>query len=255
MSLPGLALAALFFLVPLGLLGLFVWAVNTGDARLPRVAVVLCAIWIAVTAVAALFAIGTTLFGEQVRVSVPIEPFTPVVDPRITPEPAAASILEGGLDRATVLASGLSPAARGLLAGGTTINAAMSIAVAAIALRLARSLRDHDPFRLASQALLNAGAFLVVGGLLAALLTGLGEWLASQELFAVYGFGVNAMPEADLPSGVLPQTWLTQHGWPAPAMMNVTLPFWPLAAGLGLALVAAMMRAGEQLRRDTEGLV
>lgn len=119
--------------------------------------------------------IGTTLFGGQVRVSVPIEPFTPVVDPRITLDPTAAAILEGGLDRATVLASGLSPAVRGLLAGGAAINAAMSIAVAVIALRLARSLRDHDPFRMTSQALLNAGAFLVVGGLLAALLTGLGE--------------------------------------------------------------------------------
>ncbi len=75
-------IATIALLVPLGLLGLFVWAVNTGDARLPRVAVVLCWIWIAVTAAMTLLLIGTTLFAESVRVSVPIAPFTPVVDPQ-----------------------------------------------------------------------------------------------------------------------------------------------------------------------------
>ena len=252
---PGLAFAMIVVIVPLGLLGLFVWAVNTGDARLPRVAVVLCWIWIAVTAAMTLLLIGTTLFAESVRVSVPIAPFTPVVDPRLTLEPASAIIAEGGLDRATVLATGMSWPARGLFAAAIAINAAISITVASIVLRLARSLRDHDPFRVTPQSLLNAGAFLVVGGLLAALLTGIGESVASHELFFVHGWSAS-MPEAELAGDdTLPEAWLAQHGWPSPLGMRVTLPFWPLAAGLCLALVAAIMRAGERLRRDTEGLI
>ena len=47
-------------------------------------------------------------------------------------------------------------------------------------------------------------------------------------------------------------SWWT---WLVTAPFALTVPFWPLGAGLALALLAAAFRAGERLRRDTEGLV
>jgi hypothetical protein len=52
-----------------------------------------------------------------------------------------------------------------------------------------------------------------------------------------------------------PFTELAQYGWPTPYGFQLTVPFWPVAAGLGLALVAAAFRMGAQLRHDTQGLI
>ncbi|MFC7766109.1 hypothetical protein [Leucobacter soli] len=42
--------------------------------------------------------------------------------------------------------------------------------------------------------------------------------------------------------------------WPEPDI-QIQLPFWPLAAGLGFAALAAIFRYGSRLQRDQEGLV
>lgn len=51
------------------------------------------------------------------------------------------------------------------------------------------------------------------------------------------------LPDSDL------STWL-----PRPRF-DLTLPFWPIAAGLAFAALATIFRYGARLQRDTEGLV
>ena len=55
--------------------------------------------------------------------------------------------------------------------------------------------------------------------------------------------------------GLDPFDNLAQYGWPEPYGLLVNIPFWPLTAGLGLALIAAAVNAGHKLREDTQGLV
>ncbi|MFT3875470.1 MAG: hypothetical protein QM708_03425 [Propioniciclava sp.] len=251
----GLSVLLLVIVVPLALLGLFVRAINTGSPRLPKIAIVVCWLSIAATAITALLVIATTLFAETVRITVPVQPFMPALDPGIEFSTTTATVTGGGLDRATVDAKGLPMSTRGLLAAHEIVYAATAVAIAVMVLRVARSVRDGDPFRVTSRVVLRAAVIIVVGGLLAGVLGQIGDWRASNDLFFVSGWGGSVDMFGDPPPDLPHEQILARHGFVPPAELSLTVEFWPLAAGLGLALVAAILRTGEQLRHDTEGLI
>lgn len=237
----------------LAVLGGIAWfALAVAHGRIPLAKVV--------TAVALIFGIGAAvvtvlslidpLFYDRTTVAVPLVPFQPHPAPGITLEGMTATIVGGGVDRATLTLTGLSWPAKSLIVSSWVLQGATWVAVCFVALRLARSLDQGDIFRDGTQALLRVAGIVAVSGLLAAILADLGAWRAGTEALQHYGGAAEGAI-----AGLDPFDNLAQYGWPEPYGLLVNIPFWPLTAGLGLALIAAAFKAGHKLREDTQGLV
>lgn len=220
-----------------------------GEA-LPRFVPIIAAIVVGAAAIWTILPIAASLIGDSTTVSVPLEPFTPHAAAGITLDPLPATITGGGVDRASLSLTGLSLPTRILLALGQLAAAGIVIAVSIVATRLARSLQDSDPFRSGSRALVTCAAIVVVGGIASSVLGDWGAWRAGQEALGVHSWASGASLIVDSPA------LLAQYGWPQPApFLSLTVSWWPLLGGMGLALIAAAFRAGERLRNDVRGLV
>lgn len=215
--------------------------------NLPRVAsfisratIVVSVIWLVL--------LGLTVFsGGAVQVTAPITPMPPVLAKGVELDGLRATIVSGGFDRVAVTATGLSMTTRvvTLIAGAVAV--ATLIGVCLVVDRLARSLGEGDPFALGGDALRRLAWIVSIGGVLASVLGDVGDWMASHDLFGVKGWSASA--DVEMISDV------TRFGWPEPVQFVLTIPFWPLGAGLVLALLAGVFRYGRQLRRDAAGLV
>lgn len=223
-------------------------AVIHSGSRLPKIAEVLGYVVVVVTTLSALASGYPLIDGGPVTVTAPVTPMKPYVAEGIVLDHGPlATIVSGGFDRVTVTATGLGIGARLALLASLLVVAATTVAVSAVFIRLARSLRTGDPFAVGSRALLATAWIVLIGGAVGALLGDLGGAFASRDLFEYYG-------------ATLPATWsstdeIVDHGWPESAMLTFTIPWWPLGVGLILALLAAVFRYGEKLRRDAEGLI
>lgn len=214
------------------------------DTNLPRVAsfvsratIVVSVLWVAV--------LGITMFaGGTVGVTAPIAPLPIRLDEGVELHGLRAAILSGGFDQVTVQASGLSLPTLLVLLAAAVLSSGTLIGVCLVVDRLARSLGEGDPFALGGKALQRAAWIVLIGGMLSSMLGDLGRWLASTDLFWVEGASWSGEAGS-----------LTELGWPEAAPFSLTIPFWPLGAGMVLALLAGVFRYGRQLRRDTAGLV
>ncbi|MGC3952916.1 MAG: hypothetical protein QM804_01460 [Propionicimonas sp.] len=228
------------------LVGLSVAALVNLRMNLPKVASFLSRGTVVVT-VLYLVVLATTLFGGgPIRWEAPITPMPLRLAQGLELDGLTTAILSGGADRVTVEATGLSPLVRvlGLLTG--VLAGATLVGVCLVVDRLARSLGEGDPFALGGNALRRAAWIVLLGGVLSSVVGDLADWRASHELFWVDGASWSGDGEF---------TSLTDLGWPEPASLALTIPFWPLGAALVLALLAGVFRYGHRLRRDTEGLV
>lgn len=195
------------------------------------------------------------LSGADVGVTVPVQIVQAHLPEGIVDPQAVATVVSGGADRATLVIAGLTLPTRlllfvGELAGNVTIGA-----VAVIALRAARALRDGDIFDFAPRAIMVTASIVVVGGLIWSIVGDIGAWRAGVEALQLYGWGAEGpLAEALSDPDVDTQLFLAEHGWLAPAGFTLTIPFWPLSIGLGLALVGTAFRAGQGLRGDVATL-
>jgi len=195
------------------------------------------------------------LVDAPATVTVPLHVMAPHAARGITIDPAPAHIVGGGVDRATLELTGLSVPTRALLVASDALQAATAVLLGIIVVRLARSLAAGDPFRVGFRSLSTASIVLLAGGTAWTVLGDLGAWRAGQEALAVPGWSASKAYAVLIRSTDDIDGILSQYGWPRPADLTLTLPLWPLGAALGLALLAAVFRAGVRLRRDTEGLV
>jgi hypothetical protein len=216
--------------------------------QVSRVASVVAAIVIIGTGLFMALAVVNVLSSDNVTVTVPVGPLPPHVDPGVEIEPTQATILSGGFDQATVTVSGLTLPTRVLLLLSVIVPGATEIGVALVLRRLARSVGAGDPFRLGGDALVRTAWIVLAGGMVSSLLEDVASWRASAEVFFTRGWSAD-----DRTAGG--ELSLADLGWPDPAGLQLHFPFWPLAAGLVLALLAAVFRQGEQLRHDAAGLV
>jgi len=190
------------------------------------------------------------LLNDRTTVAILLTPFQPHPAPGITLQGMTATIVGGGVDRATLTLAGLSWETRLLLVTSWVIQCAMWVAISWVAVRLASSLEDGDIFRDCARTIAKVASIVAVGGLLGSILGDLGAWRAGVEALEHSGGGADGAIAA-----LDPFDNLAQYGWPEPYGFLVNIPFWPLAALLGLALIAAAFSAGHQLRQDTQGLV
>lgn len=225
---------------------LMVVALRVGT-NLPRVAsfvsratIVVSVLWVLV--------LGITLFaGGPIQVTAPIALLPFHLPEGIELDGLRATILSGGFDQVTVQASGLGLPTLLVVLAAAVLASGTLIGVCLVVDRLARSLGEGDPFALSGEALQRAAWIVLVGGTLVSMLDDVSNWLASTDLFWVTG--------ASWSSDVTDASSLTELGWPEPAAFSLTIPFWPLGAGMVLALLAGVFRYGRQLRRDAAGLV
>jgi hypothetical protein len=90
----------------------------------------------------------------------------------------AAGIVGGGVDSATLTIEGLSWATRSLLVGSWVLQGAAVVAVALVALRLARALDAGDIFREGPAAIMRMGLIVTCSGSAWSILGELGAWRA-----------------------------------------------------------------------------
>jgi hypothetical protein len=226
------------------------WRRYPKGQALPRFVPVIAAVSVCGAAIWMILPVAASLIGDSTTVSVPLDPFPPHAAAGIVLDPLPATITGGGVDQATLSLTGLSWPTRIVLALSRLTAAGIVIAVAIVATRLARSLQDADPFRTGTRALGTCAAIVAIGGVTSSILGDWGSWQAGQEALGVHSW--TSSPALVIAS----PAELAQYGWPQPAhFFTLTVPWWPLLGGLGLALVAAAFRAGEHLRDDVRGLV
>lgn len=130
---------------------------------------------------------------------------------------------------------GLPLGTRAVLAGGQLLGGLLMIAPAAAIGVICFQLLRGAPFaRVTSRTLLATAGFVLVAGVAADLLTGVGRGLAALEV----------LPSSALPDATGPTT-----------SYSLAVQIWPFGAALALVALAAVFRYGARIERDTAGLV
>ncbi len=226
-----------------------------GRIDLPRLTsffAILTLIGAGLSAIATCYA---SLFAAEAGVTVPIQIVQARLPKGIIDAQTVATVVSGGASQADLIVSGLTLPTRLLLLAGGLASSVTIGAVAVVALRAARALRDGDIFGFAPRAIMTTAAIVTVGGLAWSILGDIGSWRAGVEALQLYGWGAEGALAEELSNpDIDTQTFLAEHGWLAPAGFTLTIPFWPLSIGLGLALVGSAFRAGRDLRKDVAAL-
>lgn len=209
-------------------------------------ALTLSAAWAAFSLLGAAISVVQNLAADAPRMSVPVAPFWPELLPDVVIDSGpTAEVAGGGFRVAEVDVAGVSALARGLWTAGQALWSLIPAAIAAlIAVACFQLLAGRTFDRILARMSMATAVIVAVGGTTAQLLSDIAGSMASHELFARGSARWTEIPGVDDPLA-----W-----WPE-ATLNVTLPFWPIAAGLGLAALAAVFRYGSRLQRDSDGLV
>jgi hypothetical protein len=159
---------------------------------------------------------------------------TLLTDSALPPRASAgsAALLEGHFATADVRLGDLSAGTAGLLTTGSVLGILVQSTVALSFAYLAWRLLRAEPFIASlTVAFIAAGAALAIGGLVAQLTTGFGQWNAVLEL--------GRDRAGDEPF------------WPLAMALDPA----PIGFGFALLIVASAFQYGERLTRETEGLV
>lgn len=217
-----------------------------GGSSVIRVTFWVALLWAGIAIVGALVTAVSTLVQSAVQITVPTAVYWPALPEGAFVEGASATRTGGGFTAADVVVEGLSVGARVCWAIGQALWWLVPGAVAAmVALSCLQLLRGRAFAPVLSRMSMVTAVVVCAGGIGAQVLSDIAGSMASTELLAYSGGGFEEVAGID---DVL-DAW-----WPDP-MFSVTLPFWPIAAGLAFAALAVILRNGTRLQRDTEGLV
>lgn len=196
-----------------------------------------------------------SLFGKEVGVTIPVLGAQPRLPDGIVDAITMATIVGGAVDQATLFIEDLTMTTRLLLFANQLTWAVTLGAIAIVALRAAKALREGNIFGFAPRAIMTTAIIVAVGGVAGSMLDDISAWRAGVEALQVTSFGIEGplAHDFDTYDGDA-QLFLSEHGWLTPDGLNITLPFWPLSIGVALALVGTAFRTGQQLQKDVEGL-
>jgi hypothetical protein len=204
----------------------------------------LSAVWAGLSVIAALIALLVPLLSPAVTLTVPVQEYWPAL-PGVVTDPREATIVSGGFTSVELSIEGLAPVTRWLWAIGSMIGALLPGAIAAlIALMCFQLLRGQAFAPVVARGATITAVIIAVGGISSQILCQMAGSTASQQVLGFSGAEVTGYPdEFDLMTA-LPQPTYDVH-----------LDFWPIGAALALAALAAVLRYGSRLQRDTELLV
>lgn len=220
---------------------------DTDDASpVVRTTFFVASAWTVVAALGAVITAIAVLVQPQVQIVVPTREYWPTLPAGTFVEGMTATRVGGGFTSADVLAGGLSIGVRICWALSQGLWWMLPAAVAAlVALACSHLLKGQAFAPIVSRMAMLTAVVVAAGGTLAQILGDIAGSLASTELFEYSAAGYEEVTGIEDVIGA----W-----WPQ-ATMSVTLPFWPIAAGLAFASLAAIFRYGSKLHQDTEGLV
>lgn len=203
-------------------------------------------IWAVVSGVSALIVAGLAVWSPEVAITIPVQPFWPQLPPGTELDGITAMRVSGGFTTADVTLGGLSFGVRLAWAVSQAVALLIPATIAALIAGACMQLRAGRPFAPAVARMASITAVVVaLGGIVAQVVGDLAGIGAAEQLLRWTGAQYPDVPGVE---DVL-QAWLPQPGF------EITFPFWPIAAGLGFAALAAIFRYGSRLQRDTEGLV
>lgn len=222
---------------------------TSNDEATPAVRATLwiAAIWAIAGVIGALAVVLTTLMQRDIDITVPVQEFWPRLPSGAEFEGPTASLEGGGFTTAELHAGGLSTGVRVQWAAAQAIGWLVPATIAALIAVASSQLLAGRAFRplVARMAMITA-IVVAVGGIAVQVLGDTAGYQAGVELLQVGSAmypDIPQFPDSDM------STWL-----PRPEF-RLLVPFWPIAAGLAFAALAAIFRSGSRLQRDTEGLV
>lgn len=218
-----------------------------GGEAVVRITFVIAVIWASVCIVGAGFtAIATIHDGSGTHITFPVQTFWPQLPSGTILEGMTAELESGGFTEVTGTVSGLSLGTRILWAASQALWWLIPGTIAALLALACRGLLHGRAFTpiVSRMAMITAGV-VAVGGIVAQMLGDTAGSMASTQVLQWASAQYEEV--AGIEDGI--QAW-----WPDPALF-IELPFWPIAAGLAFATLAAVLRYGSELQRDTEGLV
>lgn len=244
---------ALLVALPIALLAwLLISAVRksrrTGSgAPVVRLAYVVAAIWAIGCAIGAIIAVISALMSPELSITVPVREFWPELPSGITTDGPTATLMSGGFTELNGQVEGLDVPTRILWAISQVLWALVPGSIAAlIAIACSHLLKGRAFTEVLARLAMTTAVIVAVGGFAAQILGDIAGSLAATQLLEIS----SASWTGDFPGVEDPlEAWMPMQGF------NLTLAFWPLAAGLGLAALAAMFRFGDRLQRDADGLV
>lgn len=197
-----------------------------------------------VSLIAAILTFVGLLTQPQVQMTVPVQSFWPTLSAGDAAIVGATGATRGGggFTHADLAVDHVGAGARVLWATGQAVGVLVPAAIAAlIAVACFQLLRGHAFAPVVARVALATAFVVLIGGILAPALSEFAGSLVSQDLLQNVG-------------GAVPEGWDPEGFFPHPAM-QVTIPLWPVGAAFGFAALAAVLKYGTQLQRDTEGLV
>lgn len=220
---------------------------NSSDpSPVVKVTLFVTAAWAGLSVLAAVITVLNALLNESVTVTVPVQEFWPQLPEGTMVEGRTATRAGGGFTSAELIVTGLSMPTRICWALGQGFAILVPGAIAAmIAVTCFQLLAGRAFAPVVARIAIVTGAVVAVGGVAAQMLSDIGGSMASSELLLFTSGRYEEVPGIE----DVFDAWL-----PDPTFV-LELPFWPIAAGLAFAALAAVFRYGSRLQRDTEGLV
>lgn len=204
----------------------------------------LAAVWAGIAVLGGVLALLGALLSPAVTLTVPVQSYWPQL-PGVTIEPGEATVVGGGFSTAELTVEGLSSTARILWGIGSMLGAFVPGAIAAlIALICFQLLRGAAFAPAVARGAMVTAVIVAAGGLATQVLCGIAGSMASREALTISGSSYEGYPEEFSVWEALPQS-----------TFSMQIEFWPIAAGLAFAALAAVFAYGSKLQRETAGLV
>lgn len=231
---------------------LFVFARPTGrtddrDASaVVRVTFWVAVIWAGISVIGGVVVTLSILIQSDVTITVPVVPFWPELPKGTELDMGTADMVGGGFTSADLVVTGLSTGARVLWAVSQALWWMLPAAIAALIAVACRQLLAGRPFApVVARAASVTAVAVALGGVAASVLGDIAGSMAAYETLTFHSGSYREVAGIEDAFAA----WV-----PSPTL-SVTLPFWPIAAGLAFAALAAIFRYGAKLQRETELLV
>lgn len=205
------------------------------------------AAWIVALALIGTAAVGVVvdLASPSVTMSVPMMRAWPLPLPGLDVDLPAATVESSGVALAQLTLSGLSMPTRILWAIGQALSLLLPATVAVLVALAARHLEGGAPFSpVLTRTTGVTAAVVLVTGTVAPVLRGIAGSMASFEALTIGGATWSGYPD----------DWTPQDALPEPTVF-VQLDYWPIGAAVALTALTAILKFGQRMQRDTEGLV
>jgi hypothetical protein len=209
---------------------------------------VVAALYTLGAAIGTVFVVFQDFLEESVSVSMPVSQFWPSLPATVKIDGVLAHVVGGGFSTAQVDVAGLDGAARIWLAAGAVAQGSMATLVGVAVIILCTGVIRQNPFRPALTRGINLSAIaVIVGGLGWQVCTAVAGGLVSAQVLAANSWELD---ESKVHwSDIRQVIGLPESG------QQWSVDLWPVWVGLALFAVSAVIRYGERLQKETDGLI